>query len=55
MWWFILGVGIPICILLFLFGWLAGFNASFRMTNWGTGFDDGWNAYKEIMEGEKEG
>ena len=55
MWWFILGIGIPVGALLFLFGWLAGFNASIWKENWGTGFDDGWNAHKEITEWEKEG
>ena len=46
----IIGVGLPIAVLIYLFGWLVGFNVSCQMTNWGTGFDDGWKAYEELME-----
>ncbi len=45
--WFI--IGLLIATVIFLFGWLVGFNASYNQSNWGTGFDDGWKAYKELM------
>lgn len=54
MWVINLVIGIPIAAAIFLFGWLAGFNESLDMTNWGTGFDDGWNAHKELSEIKKE-
>lgn len=44
----IVGVGLPIAALIYLFGWLVGFNVSCQMTNWGTGFDDGWKAHEEL-------
>lgn len=46
----IIGLGLPVVILIYLSGWLVGFNASYQMTNWGTGFDDGWKAHKEFTE-----
>ena len=46
----IVGVGLPIAALIYLFGWLVGFEVSDQMTNWGTGYDDGWKAHKEFME-----
>lgn len=46
----IVGLGLPIAGLIYLFGWLVGFNASCQMTNWGTGYDDGWKAHKEFTE-----
>ena len=46
----IIGVGLPVAALIFLFGWLVGFNNSCQITNWGTGFDDGWKAHKEFTE-----
>jgi hypothetical protein len=42
------GIALPIAFLLFLLGWLVGFNEG-SDTNWGTGFDDGWNACKELV------
>lgn len=47
--WFI-GIALPVALLIFLFGWLVGFNSSRQMTNWGIGYDDGWKAHKEFME-----
>ena len=46
----IIGLGIPIAALIFLFGWLVGFNASRQITNWGIGYDDGWKSHKEFTE-----
>lgn len=42
-------LALPVAALLFLFGWLVGFNAGCKMSNWGTGYEDGWNAYKELV------
>ena len=54
--WFI-GLALPVAMLIFLIGWMVGFNASCQITNWGTGYDDGWKAHKkfteEIMGGKK--
>ncbi len=46
----IIVVGLPVTMLIYLFGWLVGFNSSQQTTNWGTGFDDGWKAHKRITE-----
>lgn len=51
--WFI-GIALPVAAMIFLFGWLVGFNYSSDMSNWGTGFDDGWKAHKELTEEIKE-
>lgn len=45
----LVAIGLPIAALLFLFGWMVGFNEGSDMGNWGTGFDDGWKAYKEFV------
>lgn len=45
----LVGIALPVAALLFLFGWLVGFNAGSDMGDWGTGFDDGWKAYKELV------
>lgn len=47
-------IALPVVGLIFLLGWLAGFCYSDNITNWGTGFDDGWKAHKELMEEIKE-
>ena len=46
--WFL--IGLQIAAVIFIFGWLVGFNASYNQSNWGTGFDDGWKAYKELVK-----
>lgn len=46
----IVGLGLPIAMLIFLVGWMVGFDVSYQMTNWGTGYDDGWKAHKEFTE-----
>lgn len=43
------GIALPIAALLFFFGWLVGFNEGSDMGGWGTGFDDGWKAYEELV------
>ena len=45
----IVGIGLPVAAMLFLFGWMVGFNEGSDMCDWGTGFDDGWKAYKELV------
>ena len=51
----IVGIGIPIAALIFLVGWLVGYNYSSSTSNWGTGFNDGWKAHKELTEIIREG
>lgn len=46
----LIGIGLPIAALIFLLGWIVGFEVSCQMTNWGTGYDDGWKAHKEFTE-----
>ena len=38
-----IGIGIPVAMIIFLLGWLAGFNHSEDIGNWGAGWDSGWN------------
>lgn len=45
----LVGIALHVAGLLFLFGWLVGFNAGSDMDDCGTGFDDGWKAYKELV------
>lgn len=45
----LVGIALPVAALLYLFGWLVGYNVGFDMSNWGTGFDDGWKAFKELV------
>ncbi|MBQ1778900.1 MAG: hypothetical protein IIZ93_12150 [Acidaminococcaceae bacterium] len=45
----LVGIALPVAALLFLFGWMVGFNAGCDKSDWGTGFDDGWKAYKELV------
>lgn len=53
----LIGVGLHVVLLIYLFGWLVGFNDSYQMTNWGIGFDDGWKRgwedgyYSGLMKG----
>lgn len=44
-----IGIALPVAALLFLLGWLVGFNECCDDCNWGIGFDDGWDAYKELV------
>lgn len=45
----LVGIGLPVAALLFLIGWMVGFSEGSNMGDWGTGFDDGWKAYKELV------
>lgn len=50
----LVGLVIPVVALLFLFGYLKGLINASAIDNWGTGFDDGWQAYKELVVEIKE-
>lgn len=51
----LVGLALPVAALLFLFGYLKGLIDASAIDNWGTGFDDGWKAYKEIViDGQEE-
>ena len=39
-----IGIGIPVAMMIFLLGWLAGFNHFVDVGSWGAGWDSGWNA-----------
>lgn len=39
----LIGVGLPVAMLIFLFGWMVCFNGSEDITNWGDGWDTGWD------------
>lgn len=45
----LVGIGFPVAALLFLIGWMIGFNEGCDMGDWGTGFDDGWKAHEELV------
>ena len=47
--WF-LAIALPVAAILFLLGWLMGFNHGCDELNWGTGFDDGWKAREEYTK-----
>lgn len=46
----IICIGFPVAALIFLNGWMVGFNSAANWSNWGTGYDDGWKAHKEFAE-----
>ena len=45
----LVGIAIPVAALLFFLGWMVGFNEGGEVGGWGTGFDDGWKAYEELV------
>ena len=49
-----IGIGLPVVILIFFIGWMVGFNNALQISNWGTGYEDGWKAHKELTEEIKE-
>lgn len=50
----LVGIGLPVAALLYLFGWLVGFNAGSDMCNWGAGYEDGWKAHENGWEAYNE-
>lgn len=46
----IFGLGLPIVTLIYLAGWLRGFNSRAHMTNWITGYDAGWEDHRAIAK-----
>jgi hypothetical protein len=42
-------LGPLIAWMIFLIGWLVGFNNRYDAANWGIGFDDGWKAHEMAM------
>ena len=43
--WALLGVvGAMVIALIFLFGWMRGFDSGSNIENWGTGWDSGWDS-----------
>ena len=45
----VVGIAVPVAALFFLFGYTKGLVDASDISNWGTGFDDGWKAYKELV------
>lgn len=45
----VIGLGLPIAWMIFLLGWLRGYNRSEDSINWGTGYDEGWTAHERAM------
>lgn len=46
----IIGIGIPVGMLIYLVGWMVGYHASAKITNWGIGYEDGWNAHEKFTK-----
>lgn len=46
----IIGLGLPIATLIFLAGWLRGFNSRANMMNWTAGYNAGWADHEVIAE-----
>lgn len=53
----IICIALAVVSLVYLGGWLQGYENGFDIANWGTGFDDGWKRgwengyYSGLMKG----
>ena len=48
-------IAVPLVSLVYVLGWMRGFDASNHIANWGIGFDDGYEACIKNMGIEDSG